>query len=317
MKIVVLDGYAANPGDLSWDGLEELGQCAIHDRTPDEKVVERAADADAVLTNKTVLDADNLAKLDKLKYIGVLATGVNVVDLEAAAKHGIVVTNVPAYSTNSVAQLVFAHTLELCHHLGAHSDGARSSKWASSPDFCYWDYPLIELHGLTMGVVGYGSIGRRVVEIARAFGMKVVVSTRTVPATPQEGCRFVDLDALFAEADVVSLNCPLTPETEGMVSAERIRKMKKTAFLINTARGPLVDEQALADALNSGRIAGAGVDVLSTEPPSHGNPLLKAKNCFVTPHFAWATEASRKRLMETAVANVKAFASGQPVNVVS
>ena len=317
MRIAVLDGYALNPGDLSWDPLKALGDCAIHDRTPPEDVVQRAANAELALTNKTVLDAAALAQLDRLRYIGVLATGYNVVDVDAARDAGIVVTNVPAYSTSSVAQLVFALLLELCHHVGDHPAGAHAGKWTRSKDFCYWDHALTELDGLTMGVVGYGRIGRRVVGVARAFGMRVMVNTRTVPEPRPEGVEFVDIDTLFRRADVVSLHCPLTPETHAMVNAGRLALMKKTAFLINTGRGPLVDDRALADAVNSNAIAGAGVDVLSSEPPQPDNPLLGAAKCLITPHLAWATRASRSRLMGVAVANVKAFLDGRPVNVVS
>ena len=317
MKIAVLDGYTANPGDLSWAGLAALGDCDIYDRTPPAQVVERAAGAEVALTNKVVLDSSNIPQLKKLRYIGVLATGYNVVDVGICREQGIVVTNVPAYSTNSVAQLVFALILEFCHHVGSHSESVRAGDWSGSPDFCFWNHRLIELDGLTLGVVGFGGIGKRVVEIGRAFGMRVLVNTRTVPDPVPEGATFTDVDTLFREADFVSLNCPLTPETEGMVSRERIATMKPTAVLINAGRGPLVDEAALAEALEAGRIAGAGADVLSVEPPSPDNPLLGAKNCLITPHLAWATQASRQRLLDVAVRNVRAFLEGKPRNVVS
>ena len=317
MDIVVLDGYTLNPGDLSWGEVCALGDCVVYDRTPRDEVAARARDAEIALTNKAILDAVIVRELDKLRYVGVLATGYNVVDMEACRERGVVVTNVPAYSANSVAQLVFAHILELCHHVADHSAGAREGRWSRSPDFAYWDHSLVELDGLTVGVVGYGGIGRRVAEIARAFGMKVLVNTRTIPEPCPEGVEFTDVDTLFSRADVISLNCPLTPETDRLVNAERIARMKPTAFLINAGRGPLVDEDALAEALNQGRIAGAGVDVLSSEPPSADNPLLSARNCFVTPHFAWATRAARQRLMDVAVANVRAFLDGRPQNVVS
>jgi len=315
VKIVVLDGYTMNPGDLSWEGLEGLGECAVYERTPPERVVERAAGAEVVLTNKVVLDGAVMARLPALKYIGVLATGYNVVDTAAARERGIVVTNVPAYSTRSVAQLVMALVLELAHHVGDHSRGVHEGRWTRSPDFAYWDWPLVELDGLVMGIVGFGQTGRAVADLTRAFGMRVLVHTRTPTAGP--GVEFVDLATLLRRSDVVSLHCPLTPETEGLVNAKRLALMKPTAFLINTSRGPVVNERDLADALNAGRIAGAGLDVLSTEPPKADNPLLAAKNCFITPHFAWATRAARERMMKTVVANVRAFLAGRPQNVVN
>lgn len=315
-QIVVLDGYALNPGDLSWAELQSLGPCTIHDRTAPDLVVSRACDAQIVLTNKTVLLRATLAQLPKLKYVGVMATGYNVVDVEAAKSQGIAVTNVPAYSTMSVAQVAFAHLLNLSLHVGQHAEGVRGGQWTASPDFAYWDWPLVELDGLTLGLVGFGQIGRAMARIARAFGMKVLVATRTAPATLPEGVELCDLDRLFAESDAVSLHCPLTPETTQLVNARRLEQMKPTAFLINTGRGGLVDEAALADALNQGRIAGAGVDVLSTEPPQADNPLLSARNCHITPHFAWATTAARKRLMAVVVANVRAFLAGTPHNIV-
>jgi glycerate dehydrogenase len=315
MKIVVLDGYTMNPGDLSWKPLEAFGECAIYDRTPPERVVERAAGAEVVLTNKVVLDGAVMARLPAIKYIGVLATGYNVVDTAAARERGIVVTNVPAYSTRSVAQLVMALVLELAHHVGHHARTVREGRWTASKDFAYWDHPLVELEGLVMGIVGFGQTGRAVADMARAFGMRVLVHTRTPTAGP--GVEFVDLATLLRRSDVVSLHCPLTPETEGLVNAKRLATMKPTAFLINTSRGPVVNERDLAEALGAGRIAGAGLDVLSTEPPKADNPLLAAKNCFITPHFAWATRAARERLMKTVVENVRGFLAGRPQNVVN
>jgi glycerate dehydrogenase len=315
VKIVVLDGYTMNPGDLSWKGLESLGECAVYERTPPERVVERAAGAEVVLTNKVVLDGAVMARLPDLKYIGVLATGYNVVDTAAARERGIVVTNVPAYSTRSVAQLVMALVLELAHHVGHHARTVREGRWTASKDFAYWDHPLVELEGLVMGIVGFGQTGRAVADMARAFGMRVLVHTRTPTAGP--GVEFVDLATLLRRSDVVSLHCPLTPETEGLVNAKRLATMKPTAFLINTSRGPVVNERDLAEALGAGRIAGAGLDVLSTEPPKADNPLLAAKNCFITPHFAWATRAARERLMKTVVENVRGFLAGRPQNVVN
>jgi len=315
VKIVVLDGYTMNPGDLSWKDLEGLGECTVYERTPPEKVVERAAGAEVVLTNKVVLDGAVMARLPALKYIGVLATGYNIIDTQAARERGIVVTNVPAYATRSVAQLVFALVLELAHHVGHHARTVREGRWTASKDFAYWDHPLVELEGLVMGIVGFGRTGRTVADLARAFGMRVLVHTRTPTAGP--GVEFVDLATLLRRSDVVSLHCPLTPETEGLVNAKRLALMKPTALLINTSRGPVVNERDLAEALNTGRIAGAGLDVLSTEPPKADNPLLAAKNCFITPHFAWATRAARERLMKIVVANVRAFLAGKPQNVVN
>ncbi len=315
MKIVVLDGYTMNPEDLSWGDLERLGECTVYDRTPPEEVLARAAEAEIILTNKVPFDRERLARLPALKYIGVLATGYNIIDTAAARERGIVVTNVPAYSTRSVAQLVMALVLELAHHVGHHARTVREGRWTASKDFAYWDWPLVELDGLVMGIVGFGQTGRAVADLARAFGMRVLVHTRTPTAGP--GVEFVDLATLLRRSDVVSLHCPLTPETEGLVNAKRLALMKPTAFLINTSRGPVVNERDLAEALNTGRIAGAGLDVLSTEPPKADNPLLGATNCFITPHFAWATRAARERLMKTVVANVRAFLAGRPQNVVN
>ncbi len=317
MNIVVLDGYTLNPGDLTWKDLESLGRCTVYDRTPPEEVVPRAKDAEVALTNKTVLSADVIKQLPKLKYIGVLATGYNVVDVEAAANLGIPVTNVPAYSTPSVAQLVLAHLLNFAHHVSAHSETVKNGKWASSMDFCYWDTPLIELEGLTMGIIGFGRIGRATAKLALAFGMKVIAYDVVTPKSMPEGCQFVDLEDVFRSSDIVTLHCPLTPQTQNIINRERLELMKKTAFLINAGRGPLVDEQALAQALNNEEIAGAGLDVLSSEPPEKDNPLLKARNCFITPHIAWATRSARKRLLKVVVDNVTAFLVGKPQNVVN
>jgi glycerate dehydrogenase len=317
MKIVVLDGYTMNPGDLSWDELKSLGECFIYDRTPKELVVTRAADAEIVLTNKVVLDKEVIESLPRLRYIGVLATGYNVVDVSEAKKRGIVVTNVPDYSTMSVVQLTFALLLELTHHVGLHSESVRRGDWTKSPDFCYWLTPLVEIDGLTMGIIGYGRIGRAVAKVARAFGMDVIAYSRRLKNEGDENARFEEIDKIFETADVVSLHCPLTKETERIVNRERISLMKSTAFLINTGRGGLVDEQALAEALNNGRIAGAAVDVLSTEPPQPSNPLLTAKNCIITPHIGWATKSARERLMKIVVNNIRAFLNGTPVNVVN
>ena len=316
MNIVVLDGFTLNPGDLSWEQLRSLGPCAIYDRTLPAELLGRAADADVLLTNKTELTADTLQSLPRLKYIGVLATGTNVVDFTAARARGIPVTNVPAYSTKSVAQLTFALLLELAQHAGHHAQTVREGRWTRSTDFCYWDFPLIELDGLTLGIVGFGRIGRAVGELGSAFGMKVPACARTAGSAPPFAS-FVELETLFRKSDVVSLHCPLTPQTANLVNARRLSLMKPTAFLLNTSRGPLVDEPALADALNSGRIAGAALDVLSKEPPRADNPLLTARNCLITPHLAWATRAARSRLMTIAVENVRAFLQGKAQNVVN
>ncbi|MBI5397369.1 MAG: D-2-hydroxyacid dehydrogenase [Verrucomicrobia bacterium] len=315
-RIVVLDGFTLNPGDLDWSGLQTLGEFTVHDRTPPHEVMPRANGAQIVLTNKTVLDAAVIAALPRLRYIGVLATGYNVVDIAAAAARGIPVTNTPGYGTPAVAQHTFALLLELCHHVGHHAATTREGRWCDSPDFCYWDFPLTELAGLTLGVVGYGAIGRAVARIGRAFGMNIIAHTEP-PCAPEDGVEFVPLDDVFRRADVVTLHCPLTEATRNLVNARRLALMKPTAFLINTSRGPLVAEQDLADALNAGRIAGAGLDVLAVEPPGRTNPLFAAKNCLITPHIAWATRAARQRLMDIAVANVRAFLAGQPQNVVN
>jgi len=317
MQIVVLDGYTLNPGDLSWQGLQRLGTCEIYDRTPSELLVARAAVAEIVLTNKTVLSRQAIEQLPKLRYIGVLATGYNIVDIEAAGRRNIPVTNVPTYGTRSVAQMVFAHLLNLAQHVGHHARGVAEGRWSAGKDFCYWDYPLVELDGLTMGIVGLGRIGRATAALARAFGMNVLACDAAALPDVPDGVAMVGLDELFRRSDVVSLHCPLSTETENLVNARRLALMKPTAMLINTSRGPLVDENALAEGLGSGRLAGAGLDVLGSEPPKADNPLLKAKNCSITPHLAWATKAARARLLETVVENVKTFLAGRPQNVVN
>jgi glycerate dehydrogenase len=384
MRIVVLDGFTLNPGDLSWKGIEELGECVVYDRTAAEDTVQRADGAEIVLTNKTVLSADIIERLAKLQYIGVLATGYNIVDAEAARKRGIPVTNVPTYGTDSVAQMVFAHLLNLTQNVASHARTVSNGRWCSSPDFCYWDTPLVELWGLTMGIIGFGRIGQATARLASAFGMKVIAYDITLPprvettdgrrmtddglssivprlsslvsaarlrqrlrrrqearaeagqagppstnckfgtenhnrtvCTISAGCEMVGLEDVFRLADVISLHCPLTPQTENLVNEQRLALMKKTAFLINTSRGPLINERDLANALNNGRIAGAGLDVLAIEPPDEQNPLLKAKNCYITPHIAWATRAARERLLRVAVDNVAAFLAGRAKNVVN
>jgi len=317
MKIVVLDGHTLNPGDLSWEGLEALGETAIYDRTPEDQVVARAQGAQVVLVNKVSLSRETLDQLPDLRFIGVLATGYNIVDVEAAAERGIPVCNVPTYGTQSVAQMAFAHILNLTQHVAHHAETVKAGRWAESDDWCYWDYPLIELMGLTLGVVGYGRIGRQSAAIGRALGMRVIAHDAYVEDSGDPDIAMVGLETLLRESDVVTLHCPLTPETENLMNAERLALMKPTAFLVNTSRGPLVDEPALAQALNEGRIAGAGLDVLGVEPALPDNPLLTAKNCYITPHIAWATASARRRLMGTAVENVRAFTQGRLQNVVN
>lgn len=317
MKIVVLDGYGLNPGDLSWRGFEELGECVVYDRTKPEQLAERAAGAEALVTNKTVLTGEAMRALPALRYVGILATGYNVVDIQAAKELGIVVTNIPAYSTDSVAQMVFAHLLAITQRVEHYAGENRRGRWADCPDFCYWDTPLAELSGKKMGIVGLGHIGQAVARIAVAFGMEVLAFTSKGAETLPQGVRKATLDELFAESDVISLHCPLTDTTRQLVNKARIEQMKPTAILINTGRGPLVDEAALAEALNRGRIGAAGVDVLSVEPPSPDNPLLAARNCYVTPHIAWATKEARVRLMDMAVENLRAFLSGKVIHNVA
>lgn len=316
MKIVVLDGYTLNPGDLSWKSLEALGTCTIYDRTPKDQILSRAAGAEILLTNKTLLTCPTIKALPSLRYIGVLATGYNIVDHIAAAEAGVVLTNVPAYSTMSVAQVVFAHLLNLTHSMGHHTQAVRDGRWSSCSDFSFADAPLIELAGKTLGIIGPGRIGTAVARMGMAFGMDVIAYSRSGNA-PLPGIRAVSLDEVFRMSDVLTLHCPLTPETKHLVNAERLATMKPSAYLINTSRGPLVDEGALAGALNTGKIAGAGLDVLSTEPPPPDAPLLKARNCHITPHFAWASTAARRRLMDEAVENVRGFLEGIPRNVIT
>ncbi len=315
MVITLLDAYTLNPGDLSWEPLLQLGDCRIYDRTPLEHVVSRAAGSEIVLTNKTVLSRASMEHLPELRYIGVLATGYNIVDVGAAKERGITVTNVPGYATTSVAQMVFAHLLNLTVGLGRHAGSVREGKWAASKDFCFWETPLLELDGMTMGIVGYGKIGRATARLACAFGMQVLVTDRSqVPLSPEEGIQRASLDDLFRLSDVVSLHCPLTAETQGMVNDRFLALMKPSAFLINTSRGPLIDEPALARALQEGRIAGAGLDVLSVEPPPPDHPLISAKHCYITPHIAWATRQARERLLNEVASNLWAFLAGSPRN---
>jgi glycerate dehydrogenase len=317
MKIVILDGYTANPGDLSWGSLKEMGEVTVYERTRREEIAGRAADADIVLTNKVVMDREMMALLPRLKYIGVLATGYNVVDIEAARERDIIVTNVPAYSTESVAQTVFAHLLTVTNRTEHYVEQNRQGRWAENRDFCYWDTELTELAGKTMGIVGLGHIGRRVAEIALAFGMQVKAMTSKKAEELPAGIQKAELQSLLASADVVSLHCPLTEGTRHLIHRETLRLMKPSAILINTGRGPLVDDEALAEALNEGRLRAYCADVVTEEPPKADHPLLHAPNAFITPHIAWATVEARKRLLQTAIGNVEAFVNGHPVNVVS
>lgn len=313
MKICILDGYSLNPGDLDWSPVERLGDVTLFDRTPADKIVQRAADADIVLTNKVPFSADTLRQLPRLRFICVLATGYNIIDTEAAARQGVVVANIPAYSTMSVAQMAFAHILNITNHVASYAREVADGKWTNCPDFCFWDSALTELAGKTMGIVGLGNTGMATARIAVAMGMKVVALTSKSADTLPEGITPTPLDDVLASADVVSLHCPLTPSTRHLINAASIAKMKPSAILINTGRGPLVDEQAVANALNGGRLAAFGADVLSQEPPRGDNPLLSARNCFLTPHIAWATLEARTRLMSTATENVRQFIAGEPV----
>lgn len=317
MKIVVLDGYGLNPGDLSWDAVSQLGELTVYDRTSSEEIIARSAGAEAILTNKTVITAEIMEALPDLKYIGVLATGYNVVNIDAAREKGIVVTNIPAYSTPSVAQMVFAHILNIAQQVQHHSEEVRKGRWTNNADFCFWDTPLIELREKKIGLVGLGHTGFNTARIAIGFGMQVTAYTSKSSLQLPPEIKKRTLDELFSECDIVSLHCPLTDETKELVNAERLRLMKPTAILINTGRGPLVNEQDLADALNAGKLYAAGLDVLSSEPPKTDNPLLTARNCYITPHIAWASLEARTRLMDILVENIKAFQAGKPVNNVA
>ena len=316
MKIVILDGFTANPGDLSWKGLEELGTLTVYDRTKPEETIARAAEADIVLTNKVIINREVMAQLPQLKYIGVLATGYNVVDIEAAHERGIIVTNVPAYSTESVAQMVFAHLLTVTNRTEHYALQNRQGRWTKNPDFCYWDFPHLELAGKTFGIVGLGNIGRRVAEIALAFGMQVKALTSKSADTLPAGIEKADLEVLLATSDVISLHCPLTDTTRHLINRDTLSKMRPSAILINTGRGPLVDDQAVASALAEGKLAAFCADVLTEEPPKADNPLLNQPNAFITPHIAWATEEARSRLLQVAISNVQAFLNAKPQNVV-
>lgn len=318
MKIVVLDGYTLNPGDISWKGMEAFGDVVVYDRTNPEDIVSRIGDAEVVYTNKTPITKETLDACPNIKFIGVLATGYNIIDIAAAKEKGIPVSNIPTYGTAAVSQFAIALLLELCHHIGAHSDAVKAGEWSSNPDWCFWKYPLVELDGKTMGIIGFGRIGQDTGKIAQALGMKVLAyDAFKRPELESDTCHYVDLDTLLKESDVISLHCPLFPDTEGIINKDTIAKMKDGVMIINDSRGPLIVEQDLRDALDSGKVAGAALDVVSTEPIKMDNPLLGAKNVILTPHIAWAPKESRQRLMDIAVANLKAYVDGQPQNVVN
>jgi glycerate dehydrogenase len=317
MKIVILDGYTENPGDLSWAGFEKFGPVRVYDRTPEDKTAERIGDAEAAITNKTPLPKQVIESCPSLKYIGVLATGYNIVDTEAAKKRNITITNIPTYGTDAVGQFAIALLLEICHMTGHHNNAVHSGRWEKCPDFCFWDYPLIELAGKTIGIIGFGRIGQKTGMIARALGMKVIAFDEYESEAGRSIARYVTLDQLFAESDVIALHCPLFPSTQGIINRGTIAKMKDGVIIINNSRGPLVVEEDLAEALNSGKVYAAGLDVVSTEPIRGDNPLLKAKNCIITPHISWAPKESRARLMDIAVGNLKAWLDGSPVNAVN
>lgn len=317
MKIVVLDGYTLNPGDLTWEELEKLGTVTVYDRTPEDKVLERVIDADIIYTNKVPLTRETIEACKNLKLISVLATGYNIVDVKAAREKGIPVSNIPVYGTTAVAQMAFALLLEICHHVGAHSEAVHKGEWTNNLDWCFWNYPLIELAEKTMGIIGFGRIGQNVGKIAKAFGMEVIAYDEYPNDSGRQYGEYVSLNELFEKSDVISLHCPLFPSTEGMINKDTISKMKNGVIILNNSRGPLIVEQDLADALNSGKVYAAGLDVVSTEPMHSDNPLLNAKNCIITPHISWAPIESRKRLMNFAVGNLKTFLDGSPTNVVN
>lgn len=323
MKAVILDGYTLNPGDLSWDGLKKLCDLTVYDRTAYDlsgldEIIKRVGDAEIVFTNKTPLPAEALSAMPNLKFIGVLATGYNVVDIETAKKRGIIVSNIPTYGTDAVSQMAIALLLEMCHHIGEHNRAVHQGDWANNPDWCFWNYPLIELAGKTMGVIGYGRIGQGTGKIAQALGMNVLAfDSYQNKSLESETMRYVELDELLAKSDVISLHCPLLPSTDGIINKDNIAKMKDGVMIVNNSRGPLVVEEDLAQALNSGKVAGAALDVVSSEPIKNDNPLLKAKNCIITPHIAWAPKESRQRLMDIAIDNLRQFLAGSPVNVVN
>ena len=317
MKIVILDGYTENPGDLAWDDFEALGKLTVYDRTPQELIIERIGDADAVIVNKTPVSRETMAACPNIKYIGVLATGYNIVDTTEAKARGIAVTNIPTYGTAAVGQFAIALLLEICHHAGHHDEAVHDGRWETNPDWCFWDYPLIELAGKTMGIIGFGRIGQVTGSIAKAMGMNVIAQDEFETDSGRAIAEYVSRDRIFAESDVICLHCPLFPSTQGLINKETIAKMKKSVIIINNSRGPLIVEEDLTAALNSGRVYAAGLDVVSTEPIRADNPLLKAKNCIITPHISWAPRESRQRLMDIAVENLKSFIAGKAVNVVN
>jgi glycerate dehydrogenase len=317
MKIVVLDGYTENPGDLSWEGFEKLGELTVYDRTPEDKIPERIGGAEAVITNKTPITKTVLETCKNIQYIGVLATGYNVVDYETAKAKNIAVTNIPTYGTDAVGQFAIALLLEICHHIGHHDDAVKKGRWEKNADWCFWDYPLIELAGKTMGIIGFGRIGQTTGKIAGALGMKVIAFDEHPGESGKEIASYVPLDDLFAGSDVIALHCPLFPSTEKIINKKNISKMKRGVIILNNSRGGLIEEQDLADALNSGQVYAAGLDVVSTEPVRGDNPLLGAKNCIITPHISWASKESRQRLMDIAVNNLRSFIDGNPVNVIN
>jgi len=317
MKIVILDGYTENPGDLSWSALEALGQLTVYDRTPAAEIISRIGDADIVYTNKTPISRETMDACPNIKMISVLATGYNIVDVDAAREKGIPVTNIPSYGTEAVSQFAIALLLEICHHIGHHNNAVREGRWAANADWCFWDYPLIELAGKTMGIIGFGRIGQATGRTAKALGMHVIANDSFETDSGREIAQYVDLETLLRTADVISLHCPLLPDTKDIINSANIAKMKDGVIIINNSRGGLIVEQDLAEALNSGKVYAAGLDVVSTEPMDPANPLLQAKNCIITPHISWAAKESRQRLMNTAVENCRAFLAGSPINVVN
>lgn len=318
MNIVVLDGYTLNPGDITWEGLEALGNVTVYDRTKPEDIITRIGDAEVVYTNKTPVSRETLDACGNIRFIGVLATGYNIVDIDAAKEKEIMVANIPTYGTAAVSQFAIALLLELCHHIGAHSDAVKNGEWTSNPDWCFWKYPLVELAGKTMGIIGFGRIGQDTGKIAQALGMQVLAYDEYPrPELETDTCHYADLDTLLAKSDVISLHCPLFPSTEGIINKETIAKMKTGVMIINDSRGPLIVEEDLRDALNSGKVGGAAVDVVSTEPIQMDNPLLQAKNVIITPHIAWAPKESRQRLMDIGVNNLKYYLEGKPQNIVN
>ncbi|MCI7119254.1 D-2-hydroxyacid dehydrogenase [Prevotella sp.] len=317
MKIVVMDGKGVNPGDMSWKQIQQFGELIVYERTASEEIIDHVGDAEIVLTNKTVFDEDTIAKLKNVKYIGVLATGYNVVDLKAASKRGIVVTNIPAYSTDSVAQMTFAHILNVTNHVDHYARASRDGEWSRCPDFCYWDKPLVELAGKTIGIIGLGNIGMKVANIALNFGMNVIAYTSKEPKELPNGINKASIDNILSDSDIISLHCPLTKQTRELINKDSIAKMKRSVIVVNTGRGPLVNEEDVANALHNGLIGAYCADVMCSEPPSADNPLFVEQNAYITPHVAWASKEARIRLMDIAEKNIHSFLSGKPINVVN